>query len=223
MFHEHACDERANRYQKSDGSYGGCHEWDYLAHLYICDADNSSICGTEFMRWITTYGREGRWLTDISPYLFMLEDDQERRFRYKGANKGDLTIKFLFSNWGSGERAFDAEFGFTGGQFDGTYNNESRYVRSLNFTVPNETTRVEIVATITGMVSNRTMRIVLSSVTINITTTWIHTTPMNGIQSSIRAQGVKTKSTMESLPINSVHGRFEVQVVALVRMSNKGV
>ena len=27
------------------------------------------------------------------------------------------------------------------------------------------------------------MRIVLSSVTINITTTWIHTTPMNGIQS----------------------------------------
>ena len=106
-----------------------------FAHLYICDADNSSICGTEFMRWITTYGREGRWLTDISPYLFMLEDDQERRFRYKGANKGDMTIKFLFSNWGSGERAFDAEFGFTGGQFDGTYNNESRYVRSLNFTV----------------------------------------------------------------------------------------
>ena len=72
---------------KSDGSYGGCHEWDYLAHLYICDADNSSVCGTEFMRWITTYGREGRWLTDISPYLFMLEDDQERRFRYKGAKR----------------------------------------------------------------------------------------------------------------------------------------
>ena len=150
VFHEHACDERKNRYQKSDGSYGGCHEWDYLAHLYICDDDNSSSCGTEFMRWITTYGREGRWLTDISPYLFMLEDDQERRFRYKGANKGDMTIKFLFSNWGSGERAFDAEFGFTGGQFDGSYNNESRYVRSLNFTVPTETTRVEIVATITG-------------------------------------------------------------------------
>ena len=150
VFHEHACEERSNRYQKSDQSYGGCHEWDYLAHLYICDQDNSSVCNTEFMRWITTYGREGRWLTDISPYLFMLEDDQERRFRYKGANKGDLTIKFLFSNWGSGERAFDAEFGFTGGQFDGTYNNESRYVRSLNFTVPSETTRVEIVATITG-------------------------------------------------------------------------
>ena len=150
VFHEHACDERSNRFQKSDSSYGGCHEWDYLAHLYICDANNSSTCGTEFMRWITTYGREGRWLTDISPYLFMLEDDETRRFRYKGANKGDMTIKFLFSNWGSGERPHDATFAFTGGQFDGTYNNESRYVRSLNFSVPVDTTRVEIVATITG-------------------------------------------------------------------------
>ena len=175
------------------------------------------------MRWITTYGREGRWLTDISPYLFMLEDDQERRFRYKGANKGDLTIKFLFSNWGSGERAFDAEFGFTGGQFDGTYNNESRYVRSLNFTVPSETTRVEIVATITGHGFQKTMRIVLNSVTTNITTTWIHTTPMSGIQSSIRALAVKTKSTMESLPINSVHGRLEELDGVLVRMLNNGV
>ena len=150
VFHEHACDDRSNRFQNSDGTYGGCHEWDYLAHLYICDSNNSSVCGTEFMRWITTYGREGRWLTDISPYLFMLEDDETRRFRYKGANKGDMTIKFLFSNWGSGERPHDATFAFTGGQFDGSYNNESRYTRNLNFTVPSETTRVEIVATITG-------------------------------------------------------------------------
>jgi hypothetical protein len=150
VFHEHACDDRSNRFQNSDGTYGGCHEWDYLAHLYICDSNNSSACGTEFMRWITTYGREGRWLTDISPYLFMLEDDETRRFRYKGANKGDMTIKFLFSNWGSGERPHDATFAFTGGQFDGSYNNESRYTRNLNFTVPSETTRVEIVATITG-------------------------------------------------------------------------
>jgi len=104
------------------------------------------------MRWITTYGREGMWLTDISPYLFMLQEDEERRFRYKGANKGDLTIQLLFSRQGneSTKSPFDATFAFTGGQFDGTYNNESRYDRSLNFTVPNNTTRIEIVATITG-------------------------------------------------------------------------
>lgn len=150
VYHEHACFERKNRYQKSDGSYGGCHEWDYLANLYICDENNSSSCSTEIMRWITTYGREGQWLTDISPYLFMLNDGQERRFKYGGANRGDLTVKFLFSNWGSGERSHDATYAFSGGQFDGTYNNESKYTRSLNFSVPATTTKVELVATITG-------------------------------------------------------------------------
>jgi len=150
VYHEHACFERTNRYQNNDGTYGGCHEWDYLAHLYICDATNASSCGTEIMRWITTYGREGMWLTDISPYMFMLNNDEQRFFKYSGANKGDLTVTFLFSNWGSGEQAQDATYAFSGGQFDGTYNNESRYDRQLNFTVPSWATTVEIVATITG-------------------------------------------------------------------------
>ena len=150
VYHEHACFERKNRYQNSDGSYGGCHEWDYLANLYICDRNNSSKCSTEIMRWITTYGREGQWLTDISPYLFMLQEGEERRFKYGGANRGDLTVKFLFSNWGSGITSHDASYAFSGGQFDGTYNNESIYSRNHNFSVPAQTTHVEIVATITG-------------------------------------------------------------------------
>lgn len=150
VYHEHACYERMNRYQKADQSYGGCHEWDYEANLRICDADNASSCSTEFMRWITTYGREGKWLTDISPYLFMLENDENRTFKYRGANKGDLTVTLLFSDWKSGERGDDATFAFTGGQFDGTYNDDSVYNRHLNFTVPSWATKVEIVATITG-------------------------------------------------------------------------
>ena len=150
VYHEHACFERTNRYQKSDGSYGGCHEWDYLAYMFICDRDNDTVCNTESVRWITTYGREGMWLTDISPYLFMLNDGEDRRFKYAGANRGDLTVTFLFSNWGSGTRAINATYAFSGGQFDGTYNNESRYNRQLNFTVPSYATSVEIVATITG-------------------------------------------------------------------------
>ena len=150
VFHEHACDERRNRYAKSDGSYGGCHEWDYLAYLKICDRDNSSVCGTEFMRWITTYGREGRWITDITPYLFMLQQDDIRNFKYQGANKGTLTIKLLFSNWSVGERSFSGEQVFTGGEFNGEYNNESRYKRQHNFTVDSDYYKVKIVATITG-------------------------------------------------------------------------
>lgn len=150
VFHEHACSERRNRHQKSDGSSGGCHEWDYLAYLRICERNNTNSCGTEMMRWITTYGREGRWLTDISPYLFMLEDDETRRFRYSGANGGFLTVKYLFSDWGSGMRSSSGERVFTGGEFAGEYNNESRYKRQHNFTTISEYAELKIVATITG-------------------------------------------------------------------------
>ena len=150
VFHEHACEDRRNRYQNPDGSYGGCHEWDYLAYMKICDRDNSSKCGTEFMRWITTYGREGRWLTDISPYLFMLEDNDVRNFKYQGANKGTMTIKLLFSDWDEGERSFDGEQVFTGGQFKGQYNNETQYKRQHNFSAPSQYYSAKIVATITG-------------------------------------------------------------------------
>ena len=150
VFHEHACEDRRNRYQKSDGGYGGCHEWDYLAYMKICDRDNASKCGTEFMRWITTYGREGRWLTDITPYLFMLEENDVRNFKYQGANKGSMTVKLLFSNWNVGERSSSGEQVFTGGQFAGEYNNESRYKRQHNFTTVDDYHSLKIVATITG-------------------------------------------------------------------------
>ena len=150
VFHEHGCEDRRNRYNKGDGTYGGCHEWDYLAYLKICDRNDSSSCGTEFMRWITTYGREGRWLTDISPYLFMLQENDSRIFKYQGANKGLMTIKLLFSDWNIGERSSSGEQVFTGGQFNGQYNNESSYKRQHNFTAPVDYYSVKIVATITG-------------------------------------------------------------------------
>ncbi|MAI09171.1 MAG: hypothetical protein CMA08_01120 [Euryarchaeota archaeon] len=152
MFHEHACSERRDRYQTSSG-YAGCHEWDFEANLRICDRDNSSKCGTEFARWITTYGREGRWLTDLSPYLFMFEDGEDRRFTYRGANGGSLTITLLFSRWGEtnvDERPSNATFAFTGGQFNGSYNDPALYERERTLQIPADATRVRIVATITG-------------------------------------------------------------------------
>ena len=153
MFHEHACSERRDRYQTSAGGYAGCHEWDFEANLRICNRDNSSKCGTEFTRWITTYGREGRWLTDLSPYLFMLEDGEDRRFTYRGANGGSLTITLLFSRWGESEvdhRPSSASFAFTGGQFNGSYNDPLLYDREHTLNIPTDASRVRIVATITG-------------------------------------------------------------------------
>ena len=170
-----------------------CQEWDYLSYLYICDADNNSKCSTEFVRWITTYGREGRWITDVSPYLFMLQDDQERRFRYNGANKGELTVTLLFSNWSKGYRAIEGEYLFSGGQFDGTYNDETKYVRQANFTVPQESQLIEIVATITGHGFNQDSANCAEFVIMSIITPLEKIRLMSGTPLFMIAEVVKTK------------------------------
>ena len=152
LYMHHGCSEHRDRYQKSDGSNGGCHEWDYSQYMQICDElGNASSCGTEFGYWITTYGREGRWLTDISPRLYELIDGGDRMFRYRGANGGWLNVSVYLSNWGDdGLRPTSGELAFGGGSFRGQYNNESVYKRVHDLQIPEGTEKIEIYAVITG-------------------------------------------------------------------------
>jgi len=152
LYMHHGCSEHRDRYQKSDGSYGGCHEWDYSQYMQICDeVGNASTCGTEFGYWITTYGREGRWLTDISPRLFELTDGGDHMFRYRGANGGWLNVSVYLSNWDDdGLRPTGGELAFNGGSFRGQYNNESQYKRVHDLQIPAGTEKIEIYAVITG-------------------------------------------------------------------------
>jgi len=154
LYFYHSCDEHKTRYD-SDGdgtSDSGCHEWDYLEYLKICDeVNNHSTCGTEFSRYITTYGREGQWLTDISPFLFMIKDGGTHEFKFSGANKGGLKLVALLSNWNDdGMRPTSGEFLFGGGSFRGDYNNEDIYKRQHNLTIPQGVDKSELVALITG-------------------------------------------------------------------------
>ena len=146
IYMHHGCSEHRDRYQKSDGSSGGCHEWDYSQYLQICDeVGNTSTCSREFGYWITTYGREGRWLTDISPRLFELQEGGEHMFRYRGANGGWLNVSVYLSTWDDdGLRPTSAEYAFSGGSFRG------QYKRVHDFNIPNGTQKVEIYAVITG-------------------------------------------------------------------------
>jgi len=152
LYMHHGCSEHRDRYQKSDGSYGGCHEWDYSQYMQICDeVGNASTCSTEFGYWITTYGREGRWLTDISPRLFELTEGGDHMFRYRGANGGWLNVSVYLSNWeDDGLRPTGGELAFNGGSFRGEYNNESQYKRVHDLQIPVGTERIEIYAVITG-------------------------------------------------------------------------
>ncbi len=154
LYFYHSCDEHKTRYD-SDGdgtNDAGCHEWDYLEYLKICDeVNNHSTCGTEFSRYITTYGREGQWITDVSPFLFMIKDGGTHEFKFSGANKGGLKLIALLSNWNDdGLRPISGEYLFSGGSFRGDYNNEQIYKRQHNLTIPQGIVKSEIVALITG-------------------------------------------------------------------------
>jgi len=157
VYLEHSCSEHRDRYgidDDGDGTtdrYGGCHEWDYLHYLNICDEDNSSVCGTEFVRYITTYGREGRWVTDISPLLWMVKNGGNRSFTYQGANGGWLNVTLMFSTWDDdGMRPTHGEKAFTGGKFNSDYNNESKYDRRYDINTSTQWDKVEIAAIVTG-------------------------------------------------------------------------
>ena len=156
------CSEHRNRYgidDDGDGQadrHGGCHEWDYLAYLDICtDAWNGSTCN-EFVRYITTYGREGRWLTDISEFMFLIDPGQQMGMRYRGANGYGLDIIAIFSDHPyKSHVATGGEKLFTGGRFDQDYNNGSKYVREKDVRIPASSTRVDLYSVVTGHGFNR--------------------------------------------------------------------
>ena len=106
---------------------------------------------------ITTYGREGRWVTDASHALAFLAEGGTRRFRWDGSvtrtsdepvdRRYVVHVTLRLSNRGKPDRPFTATPVFSGGRFDETYNERQAPVR---FTPPEGTTRVELVTLITG-------------------------------------------------------------------------
>jgi len=66
----------------TDGVDANCADWDAGVSLALCDRDAPDRCETELGRWITTYKRAGRWVTDASPMLALLGDGGRRRMRF---------------------------------------------------------------------------------------------------------------------------------------------
>ena len=158
VHHEHRCTDRRDRYGIDDDGDGvadrhsGCHEWDRLQRFSLCDNTTSNSCGTEVVRYITTYGREGQWTTDISPFLFMFLEGGDRRFKYSGAEGGNLVITLMFSSWDDDDsRPVRGELAFNinSDKFNSNYNNESTFDRRHDVD-SNSWHSVSIVAAITG-------------------------------------------------------------------------
>ncbi|MBO7126288.1 hypothetical protein J6W78_01935 [bacterium] len=56
-------------------------EWDRLERLFLCD-ETGEKCETEIGRWITTYGRSGKWLTDITQLKPLFDKNGKYNFRF---------------------------------------------------------------------------------------------------------------------------------------------
>ena len=67
-------------------------EWDRLERLFLCD-ETGEKCDTEIGRWITTYGRSGKWMTDITPLKPLFEKDGKYKFRF--TVDGDYYVNYL--------------------------------------------------------------------------------------------------------------------------------
>lgn len=103
---------------------GNCGAWDYLANLYVQADDESWI---ELGRFITTYHREARWVTDLTPMMAHLLDGGTRTFRWSWAPEWntqptETRLTLRFSDQGKGVKPRSATLVATGGSFGSTYN-----------------------------------------------------------------------------------------------------
>jgi Peptide-N-glycosidase F, C terminal len=136
-----------------EGSENGCPAWDMAHHLILCDEADPSSCTTEFVRYITSYHREGEWRTDISALLPLLASGGKRTFEYRGPNSYGLHISIqLWKDPAKTERPIAIQ------KLWGAAPDETRWDEAYNDTLApiafdfdsDKATRVEIVAANTG-------------------------------------------------------------------------
>ena len=124
-----------------------------LPREQVCNAEGTGYgdcpcgCGWEVGRWVTTYGREGRWLTDASPMLAFFQRGGHQRLRIDAGNTKWMTFEVRLSNRGKGARPTGAKRIFGGGGFNPSYNANRE---PILFDVPDGTVRVDLAALITG-------------------------------------------------------------------------
>jgi hypothetical protein len=101
----------------------------------------------EIARWITTYGREGRWVSDQTQMLPLLKKGGKHRFHYSPGNAYFTNLSFRFYNADKVGRPTQLVPLFGGGSFNPSYN--AKY-EPLTVEIPADTKRVEVFAYITG-------------------------------------------------------------------------
>ncbi len=124
-----------------------CFEWDYLANLYICDQTDTTKCPDEIGRWVTAYAREGKWVTDATPFLARLRNGGRHHFRFVTQDAWIINAKLHLSNTKSAESPYEIIPLWSGGDFTETYNDTKT---PITVTIPDWAGKVQLVAIISG-------------------------------------------------------------------------
>lgn len=104
-------------------------------------------CGSEVARWITSYHRHGRWLTDITPSLAFLQGGGPARLKFQTSYNYEMKAELRLSNRGHDKRPISAIPLWGGGGFGENYNTNHE---PIEFEVPPDATGAEVIAFITG-------------------------------------------------------------------------
>ena len=124
-------------------------EWDRIQHLHLCENTDSDICDIEIGRWITSYGRSGKWVTDITPLIPLIKQNSKNKFRFSVAGDQYTNyLDFLFIPDEESSHPIEIHELYNGTtQFNEEYNSN---FEEINLDVPSTAKKVFISAYITG-------------------------------------------------------------------------
>jgi len=140
--------------------YGTQNECENAGHRWDAGSEDSSArCEgkwnrewkAEIGRYITAYNREGRYISDVSPMLGVLKNEDINEFNYWQPNAYGLTVKLFFWNENKDYTPVGAEYlaGATR-KFNLEYNDVFGSENPFEYNVTDNTERVEIVTFFTG-------------------------------------------------------------------------
>ena len=116
-----------------------------------CKGKWNRVWKAEIGRYITAYNREGRYISDATPMLGVLKNENINEFNYWQPNAYGLTIKLFFWNENKEYTPIGAEYlhGATR-KFNLDYNNIFGSENPFSYNVTDNTEKVEIVTFFTG-------------------------------------------------------------------------
>ena len=116
-----------------------------------CEGKWNRVWKAEIGRYITAYNREGRYISDVSPMLGVLKNEDINEFNYWQPNAYGLTVKLFFWNENKEYTPVGAEYlaGATR-KFNLEYNDIFGSENPFEYDVTENTERVEIVTFFTG-------------------------------------------------------------------------